>query len=116
VYSLSEAGRAELCTLIDDTSGDDRTFAVRVALAASLDPAERLALFRRRRIAVVGRLDERSADTEAVDPYRRSSRTFQDDRLRAELVWLDQLIAAELLTQPAAGDDPALSTSGGSPS
>jgi DNA-binding PadR family transcriptional regulator len=116
VYALTDAGRAELRVLIDDTSGDDRTFAVRVALAGYLDDDERLALFRRRKAAVVGRLDQRSADDDAVDPYRRRSRTFQDDRLRSELAWLDELIASELQSQPPAGDDPALSTSGGSPS
>jgi DNA-binding PadR family transcriptional regulator len=116
VYAITDAGRAELRTLIDDPTGDDRTFAVRVALAGYLPETERIALFRRRRDAVVGRLDQRSGDDDAVDPYRRRSRAFQDDRLRSEVAWLDELITAELHSQPPAGDDPALSTSGGSPS
>jgi DNA-binding PadR family transcriptional regulator len=49
VYAITDAGRAELRTLIDDPTGDDRAFAVRVALAGFLAEDERVTLFRRPR-------------------------------------------------------------------
>ena len=116
VYAITEAGRLELHGLIDDVAGDDRAFAVRVALCRHLAEPERLSLFRRRRVVVAERLDGRLPEDVGTDPYRRRSREFQDDRLRRELSWLDELIAAELAAHPTPGDDPAYSTYGGTPS
>ena len=101
--------------LLDDPSGDDRTFSVRVAFCRHLDPDERLDLFRRRRDTVAERLSGREGADGAADPYRRRSREFQDDRLRRELAWLDDLIAAESAESPPGGGA-ALTTPGGSPS
>jgi DNA-binding PadR family transcriptional regulator len=115
VYAITPAGRDTLATLLDDETGDDRTFAVRVAFCRHLDPAARLDLFRRRRQAVAERLAGREVADGVADLYRRRSREFQDDRLRRELAWLDDLIAAETADHPPGGGT-ALSTPGGSTS
>jgi DNA-binding PadR family transcriptional regulator len=115
VYAITAAGREALAHLLDDESGDDRTFAVRVAFCRHLQPDTRLSLFQRRRVAVAERLVGREVDAAATDLYRRRSREFQDDRLRRELSWLDDLIAAESADHPPGGGT-ALSTPGGSPS
>jgi hypothetical protein len=101
--------------MLDDESGDDRTFAVRVAFCRHLDPDVRVGLFRRRRDMVAERLVGRERAVGASDPYRVRSREFQDDRLRRELSWIDDLIAAESAEHPPGGGA-ALTTPGGSPS
>jgi DNA-binding PadR family transcriptional regulator len=115
VYAITPAGREALTTLLDDETGDDRTFAVRVAFCRHLEPAARLALFHRRREAVAQRLAGREGSVGTADLYRRRSREFQDDRLRRELAWLDDLIAAETADHPPGGGT-ALSTPGGTSS
>jgi hypothetical protein len=101
--------------MLDDETGDDRTFSVRVAFCRHLDPDTRLALFRRRRETVAERLSGRELAPGATDQYRLRSREFQDDRLRRELSWIDDLIAAESAEHPPGGGA-ALTTPGGSPS
>ena len=115
VYAITPAGREALAAMLDDETGDDRTFAVRVAFCRHLDPDARLALFRRRRETVAERLLGREHATGATDQYRLRSREFQDDRLRRELSWIDDLIAAEPAEHPPGGGA-ALTTPGGSPS
>jgi DNA-binding PadR family transcriptional regulator len=115
VYALTTEGREALRRLLADPGGDDRSFSVRVAFCRHLSPDERLDLFRRRHDAVAERLAGRERDARAADPYRRRSSEFWDDRLRRELAWIDDLIAAESAELPPGGD-PALTTPGGSPS
>jgi DNA-binding PadR family transcriptional regulator len=115
VYAITPAGRAALADLLDDETGDDRTFAVRVAFCRHLEPEARVALFRRRRDTVAERLVGRELAAGATDQYRLRSREFQDDRLRRELTWIDDLIAAESAEHPPGGGA-ALTTPGGSPS
>jgi len=115
VYAITPAGRAALAELLDDDGGDDRAFALRVAFCRLLDPAVRLELFHRRRRAVVERISGRGSLHDPVDRYRRRLLEFQDDRLHRELAWLDDLIAAESADEHPTGDDPALTTPGGSP-
>jgi DNA-binding PadR family transcriptional regulator len=129
IYALTEAGRAALVEDLQEPSGDERTFAVRVAFCGVLDPEVRDSLFRRRRAEVEGRLASRRRATRAVsgptnDPYRRSLLEFQDDRLRRELDWIDELLApsggADALEPTTPPNDQAPEatslTPGGSPS
>lgn len=92
-YAITDRGRARLAELVDDASGDDRAFAVRVAFAGVLDPPRRRALFERRRSALVS--DRRSQPGTGDDRYRTFLREFQNDRVERELAWLERLIAAE---------------------
>jgi DNA-binding PadR family transcriptional regulator len=99
VYGVTDAGRARLTTLLDDHTGDDRSFAVRVAFCRHLPGDARLALFRRRRSHLGVRLRAESAPAEPrSDLYRRSLVEFQRERLVREHEWLDRLIDAELDT------------------
>ena len=119
VYGITDSGRERLRVLLDDATGDDRTFAVRVAFCGHLAPDARRGLFERRRSEIVSRLAERSTahppTTPSPDPYRRSMREFHDDRLRRELAWLEQLIAGES-GDPDSPNVPDLIPHGGSPS
>lgn len=97
VYSVTDAGRARLARLLDDHTGDDRSFAVRVAFCRNLPGDSRLALFRRRRADLVMRLHEQAGDPrDRGDSYRRSLVEFQHERLLREQAWLDRLIEAEI--------------------
>lgn len=115
VYAITDDGRATLRALVDDHTGDDRAFALRVAFCRLLDPSARLALFRRRRASVAERLAHRDAAPTPADRYRSRLLEFQDDRLTRELAWLDDLIAAEVAGDHNPGDDPALAPTGGNP-
>lgn len=111
VYAITDAGRAELERQLLEESGDERGFAVRVAFCRLLRPDQRLDVFTRRRDALRARLAERDGERRG-DVYRRSLLEFQDDRLRRELDWVEQLIRS-------VHDDPQAPeplTSGGSPS
>lgn len=107
VYGATDVGRQRLAFLLDDHTGDDRSFAVRVAFCRHLSNDSRLELFRRRRSdlairlrAEVGATDSASSDSGVPDPrtdlYRRSLVEFQHDRLLREQAWLDRLIEAEI--------------------
>ena len=91
VYTITDHGRLRLDELLTDASGDERSFAVRVAFCGHLDPQRRLGLFRERRRLVSAKAgDDRPATP--GDRYRRSLLEFQRDRHLRELAWLDQLI------------------------
>ncbi len=107
VFTITDAGRAALLELLEDASGDERSFAVRVAFCRLLDPSARLGLFRRRRDGLVSRADGRGRVDARGDVYRRSLFEFQDDRLRRELAWVDELIASVDPDSPTPGDPPA---------
>jgi DNA-binding PadR family transcriptional regulator len=105
VYGLTELGRERFHDLLTAEGPDDeRTFAVRVAFCTQLEPAERIALFERRRAELVGQLAARRKPARAgrptsgpdtrVDPYRRSLRERDTRTLNHDLAWLDELIAA----------------------
>jgi len=113
VYSVTEEGRSTLRSLLNDETGDDRSFALRVAFCRLLEPDERLSLFRRRRNSVAERVSHRHEGSASADRYRTRLLEFQDDRLARELAWLDDLIAGEVADDQPLGDDPALAPTGG---
>lgn len=113
VYALTPEGKETLRSLLDDETGDDRAFALRVAFCRLLSPDQRLSLFRRRRDFVAERIAHRNATLASSDRYRTRLLEFQDDRLARELDWLDDLIAAEVAGDPPQGDDSALAPTGG---
>jgi DNA-binding PadR family transcriptional regulator len=116
IYTLTEAGRDDLIRQLADPTGDERAFAVRVAFCRLLPPADRLEMFRRRRADIQTRLAGRHDADPREDLYRRSLFEFQDDRLRRELAWIDELIESvdpdpRPAQAPSAGSIP-----GGTPS
>ena len=114
VYGVTEAGRRRLGVLLDNHTGDDRSFAVRVAVCRHLSDGSRLELFRRRRSDLTARLHaESAASGERGDLYRRSLVEFQHERLLREQAWLDRLIEAELTPPPSSSTIPL---HGGTPS
>ncbi|HKY16991.1 MAG TPA: PadR family transcriptional regulator [Microthrixaceae bacterium] len=111
VYTLTEAGHAQLTHDLGDPNGDEKSFAIRVAFCRLLPPDQRLELFRRRRDLVAAGLAGRVERDARADQYRRSLFEFQDDRLHRELAWVDQLIASAETESPTDHLTP-----GGSPS
>jgi DNA-binding PadR family transcriptional regulator len=99
VFGLTPAGEARLAELVAEPGEDDRTFGVKLALCRWCDPATRLALFERRRSALVERLEAARRSTAgsggALDRYRRSLFEREADVTERDLAWLDGLIAAE---------------------
>jgi DNA-binding PadR family transcriptional regulator len=110
VYAITDAGRQRFDELLADPSPDDeRSFAVKVAFCRHLAPAERIALFERRRRAIADLLETRRRPGERrPDPYLRSLRDRDARALAHDLVWIDELIAAttETLTPPPAVPTP----------
>jgi DNA-binding PadR family transcriptional regulator len=95
VYGITELGRQRLRELLTDESTDDRTFTVQVAFCRVLPPAERLALFERRKTELNRRLAERTrGGGDRTDTYRRSLREHDARTLSHDLVWIDELIDA----------------------
>ena len=98
VYGITDAGRQRLIAMLSDPDvSDDRAFTLRVAFCRHLAPADRLALFERRRAELAQRVDQRSrpqADGR-VNTYLRSLRERDRAALAAEGAWLDTLIADE---------------------
>jgi len=95
VYGITELGRQRLRELLNDESTDDRTFTVQVAFCRVLPPAERLALFERRKAELHRRLAERTrTGGDRTDTYRLSLREHDARTLSHDLVWIDELIDA----------------------
>lgn len=102
VYGITTAGEERLDLLLAASGADDRTFNLQVAFCDRLAPAARLALFSRRRAEVAARLVDNTVGATGAaaadrwrDRYRRALRDRDAASLRAELAWLDDLIAAE---------------------
>jgi DNA-binding PadR family transcriptional regulator len=94
VYGITDAGRRRLHDLIvEPDSGDDRAFALKVAFCQHLSPAERLALFERRRAELARR--QRAAAPGRLNAYLRSVVERDTEALAADMAWLDRLIADE---------------------
>ena len=103
VYGITERGEAHLVELLaGDGPADDRTFALRVAFCRFLEPAERLALFERRRAELTARQrparlrDNRDSRT---DRYLHALRAHDNQSVTHDIAWLDELIAAERADQ-----------------
>ena len=100
VYGITPAGRDRVRELLTAPGPDDeRSFSVRVAFCQQLAPAERLALFERRKAELTAMLDTRRstlAGTGArrADPYRRLLRDRDTRSLTSDLIWIDELVAA----------------------
>lgn len=100
VYGITEAGRQRVHELLTAPGPDDeRSFSIRVAFCQQLTPAERLALFERRRAELTAVLDARraavgAAGTRRADPYRRLLRDRDTRSLTSDLIWIDELVAA----------------------
>jgi DNA-binding PadR family transcriptional regulator len=117
IYTLTDAGRDDLTRQLADPSGDERSFAVRVAFCRLLPPSTRLEMFERRRADIQARLAGRHDADPRADLYRRSLLEFQDDRLRRELAWIDELIeSVEPDLRPAQAPAAGSVSPGGSPS
>jgi DNA-binding PadR family transcriptional regulator len=123
VYGITDRGVDRLTELLlAPGPDDDRSFSLRVAFCGHLRPAERLALFERRKAELTGLLaDRRSARPVAggrrLDPYRRSLRERDARALAHDLAWLDELIAAARAEQDQPGRVPApAGTAAGAPS
>lgn len=114
VYSITSAGRARLRDLLLDHTGDDRSFAVRVAFCRHLSPEERMDLFERRRAEVAVQLAERTASRgdRRFDKYLDLLREHHDEALERDLAWLDRLVSEERQIQSDAQPEPE--PSGGS--
>jgi DNA-binding PadR family transcriptional regulator len=102
VYGITEVGRGRLQALLtDDSDGraDERTFALRVAFCRHLAPAERLALFERRKAELNARLAElQRAGADSArrhDGYLRSLRAHDAAALRHDVAWVDELLEQE---------------------
>lgn len=99
VYGITEPGSQQLLELLTEPQpDDDRTFALKVAFCRHLGPAERVALFERRRADVTARLTERrrhQGRDRLLDRYLRSLTERDNLALTHDLTWLDGLIAAE---------------------
>jgi DNA-binding PadR family transcriptional regulator len=111
VYGITDAGRQRLVEMLADPDvSDDRDFPVRVAFCHNLSPAERLALFERRRAELERRADHRRAGTPGsdrrVNAYLRSLLERDTAVLAADMAWLDRLIAAESATTTAEPEPP----------
>ncbi len=100
VYGITDGGRQRLRELLADPDvSDDREFPVRVAFCHHLTPADRLALFERRRAELAARADARAAGPDGrVTTYLRSLRERDTAALEADIAWLDRLIAGERAT------------------
>jgi len=100
VYAVTEAGRDRMRELLTAPGPDDeRSFSIRVAFCQQLAPAQRLALFERRKAELTAMLDTRRstlAGTGArrADPYRRLLRDRDTRSLTSDLIWIDELVAA----------------------
>jgi DNA-binding PadR family transcriptional regulator len=97
VYGITDSGRRRLHDLIvEPDNGDDRAFALRVAFCQHLTPAERIALFERRRAELARRRDQRSTSAATRrNAYLRSVAERDTEALAADIAWLDRLIADE---------------------
>jgi DNA-binding PadR family transcriptional regulator len=122
VYGITDSGRQRLRDMLADPDvSDDRDFPVRVAFCHHLDPAQRLALFQRRRAELVRRADQRSGgpigSDGRVNTYLRSLRERDTAVLAADIAWLDRLIAdeADTPTDNTQSDTPTDNTQADTP-
>jgi DNA-binding PadR family transcriptional regulator len=100
-YRITEQGQATLFALLaadDDSAGDDRTFALKLAFCGYLNPEQRIALLQARRAQLVSRLSRSRRDAtapRATDRYLRSLLEHRNRATEHELAWVDQLIDDE---------------------
>jgi DNA-binding PadR family transcriptional regulator len=112
VYGITDQGRERFSELLTAPGpDDDRTFSLRVAFCHHLRPAERLALFDRRKAELTSQLaarrlrPDRHRASHKPDLYLRSLRDRDARALTHDLAWLDELIEATR-AEPKAGTQP----------
>ena len=99
VYGITDRGQElfeELLTTESQSSDDDRTFNLKLAVARYLPPEARVGLLERRRAQLVERLARSRAGLRSkFDTYTRSLWEHRTETTEADISWLDKLIAAE---------------------
>lgn len=102
-YRITTSGQAllqELLTAAEDT-GDERTFALKLAFCRHLQPEDRLRLFERRRDWLTEKLARVRAalgagsEARRRDSYTRSLMEHDGEATERDLAWIERLIAAE---------------------
>jgi DNA-binding PadR family transcriptional regulator len=121
VYGITDRGVERLTELLlAPGPDDDRSFSLRVAFCGHLRPAERLALFERRKAELSGLLADRRSPRAAagrrLDPYRRSLRERDARALAHDLAWLDELIGAARAEPDRPAREPAPAAAAVAPS
>ena len=102
-YRITDEGRGELDRLLKlepETTEEDRRFSVRLAFFRYLEPALRVRSLNRRRRQLVERLRDaqqalRQSDSVLRDRYTLALMRRAVVNTQADIVWLDELIAAE---------------------
>lgn len=109
VYGITDRGRERLHERLTTAAVGDRDFPVLVAFCHHLRPAERLALFERRRQELVTRREQRRPPTETagrINRYLRSLIDHDTEVAEAERAWVDRLIEAERAAPGEAPPEP----------
>jgi DNA-binding PadR family transcriptional regulator len=102
-YRVTDEGRAELDRLLKlepETTEEDRRFSLRLAFFRYLEPALRVTSLMKRRRQLVERLRDaqqalRKAGSASADRYTLALMRRAVVNTQADIVWLDELIAAE---------------------
>jgi len=102
-YRITDAGRTVFAELLtDDSTDDERTFALKLSFCRYLDAADRLALLERRRNQLTDRLSKaRRAPSRTIDRYTRSLLEHRARSTQHDLEWIDELLADERASQNA---------------
>jgi DNA-binding PadR family transcriptional regulator len=112
IYRITDSGEHEFHDLIEDrahTAWEEDKFPLRLAFFRYLTPQVRIRLLERRQVYLREKLaDLESSVKEApgrIDSYTLSLLQHGVDATRADLVWLDELIAAERRQLAELGED-----------
>jgi DNA-binding PadR family transcriptional regulator len=102
-YRITDGGRAVFAELLtDDSTDDERTFALKLSFCRYLDATDRLALLERRRNQLADRLSKaRRAPSRTIDRYTRSLLEHRARSTQHDLEWIDELLAEERASQNA---------------
>jgi hypothetical protein len=98
VYRLTPRGAERLRQLLvdDDSTDDERTFALKLVFCGQLDRVARVQLLERRRAALADRLARaRRSGNARGDRYARSLFEHRTQSTERDLEWVEALIAAE---------------------
>lgn len=107
-YRITDRGLELLEELLktDEDAGDERAFALKLAFCRYLEPADRLALFERRRAWLAEKLERMKTALRAddhktggagrrADRYTRSLIEHDDEATQRDLEWVIRLIESE---------------------
>ncbi len=102
VYDITEQGELLFDELLEATDGGDdpRSFLLRLGFARHLTPAARLRLLERRRMQLLDRVERARRllvqRRDQLDHYNLAILEHSLELARADLVWVDRLLAAEV--------------------